>query len=91
MNCSMGEAEWFCADGNAWMSAPEACACQECSGHKWTHCRACGRAGDRAGDTNSPNTCALDTATDLGQHWPGHCPGVVVRRPTQAPVKADLD
>lgn len=57
MTCSMGTAVWFWAKDHAWDSAPEACACQDCAGHYWTHCHECGRSGDRPGDTNSPNLC----------------------------------
>ena len=37
--------------------AEYACDCQHCAGHYWTCCHECGRDGDRAGDTNSPNLC----------------------------------
>lgn len=57
MTCSMGAAGAFWSDGMAWDSADAACACQCCSGHWWTHCAACGREGDRSGDSNSPNLC----------------------------------
>jgi hypothetical protein len=69
VTCSMGSAKWFWAVWHAWVSAAEACACQVCAGHHWTHCRACGRAGDRAGDTNSPNPCVTGAhdAPDQGE------------------------
>lgn len=50
--------------------AGEACACQSCSGHRWTHCHDCGRRGDRAGDTNSPVPCVpLPHVESTGERW----------------------
>jgi len=53
-----GSIDGWAGDTYELTGAHEACACQCCAAHYWTCCGECGRDGDRAGDTNSPNACA---------------------------------